>query len=246
MSGRPLKAVEVRLEGTRFVDCGTARESREDREDTTRSRTALAIFHRRIEGLKAETLAVRQEMARLRESVAARLEESRAEGHLAGLAEGRGQAEAELEEAFRLLAGQERDFRRAAADYHARADRELVRLARWMAEAVLRRELPLDGEALARRVRDLLEECLDQQVVRLHLHPGERRRLLGEGLEERQPRLAELVRSLAGRLEWVEAADVPPGACRVELHDGLLEASPPAMLEHLEQELIRACQGGGA
>jgi len=35
----------------------------------------------------------------------------------------------------------------------------------------------------------------------------------------------------------VEAPDVPPGACRVELHDGLLEAAPAAMLDHLAEGL---------
>ena len=240
MSGTLLRAEQVRLGGARYVDSASRAETAVLEAGEARGRLALGLFRRRIEALKDGNGELRGEMALLREELAGRLEQSREEGHAAGLAEGRRQVEEELEEAFRLLEVQEREFRRAARAYHAAADRELVRLARWMAEAVLRAALPLDEEAPARRAADLLEACLDQQVVRLHLHPGERRRLLGEGLAERRPRLAALVKALEGRLEWVEAADVPPGACRAELHDGLLEASPAAMLEHLEQALAAA------
>ena len=246
MSGLLLKVGQVRLGGTRYVDSATQEEMRAPGELALRSRTALSLFRRRIDAVKAENLALCGDMARLTEELGGRLDEARGESHALGLAEGRRQVEEELEEAFRLLEIQEREFRRAARDYHAQADRELVRLARWMAETVLRTALPLDEEAPARRLADLLEACLDQQVVRLHLHPGERRRLLGEGMAERQPRLAALIASLAGRLEWVEAPDVPPGACRVELHDGLLDAAPAAMLEHLEQSLTRALLAGDA
>ncbi|MDP2361648.1 MAG: FliH/SctL family protein [bacterium] len=240
-----LKAEQVRLGSGRFLDSGTREEAGSGREEQKRLRTAQALFRRRIGALKEEGFQQARRLEELLADMGRRLEEARAEGHAAGLLDGRRQVEEELAEAFRLLAMQEEEFRRAAADYHRQADRELVRLARWMAETVLRRALPLDEEALARRVRDLLEDCLDQQTVRLHLHPGERRRILGDDLEERLPRLAELIRSLAGRLEWVEAAEVPPGACRVELHDGLLEAGSAAMLDHLEEELVRQADEAG-
>ncbi|MFA7329715.1 MAG: FliH/SctL family protein [Candidatus Delongbacteria bacterium] len=242
MSGQLLKAGSVRLEGVAWVDTGTHAESRGDQGEFQRSSTALALFRRRIEALRAENTQLRAEMAALRESVAERQEQSRAEGHLLGLEEGRLRVEDELLEAFHLLEIQSEAFRAEAARYHEGADRELVALARWLAEQVLRRELPLDEERLARQVAALLEACLDQQVLRLHLHPGDRRRLLGEELLERLPRLRTLLQTLQGRLEWVEAADVPPGACRVELHDGLLDAAPAGMLDHLEQSLVRALE----
>jgi len=232
-----LKARAVRLAGERFVDSATRAETAAASRSRARQDTATALYRRRIEALKRENDALRAEAAALRAAEAERQARSLADGHAAGVSEGRRQVEEELVEAFRLLEGQAGEFRRAAAAYHRQADRELVRLARWMAEAVLRRELAADDEALARRVRDLLEACLDQQSVRLHVHPGERRRLLGEEMAARLPRLAELVESLRGRLEWVEAPDVPPGACRVELHDGLLEAAPAAMLDHLAEGL---------
>jgi len=244
VSGALLKAASVRVAGDVWVDSCTPQEAELARREDERGVRALSVFRRRIEGLKHENERLQREMRDLRAGMDERLEAARAEGHSAGLHDGHRQAEAELEESFRLMELQDREFRRAAADYHTLADRELIRLARWMAEAVLRRALPLDGEALVRRVRDLLEQCLDQQVVRVHLHPGEKRNLLGEDLEERQPRLAALVKELQGRLEWVESVDVPPGACRVELHDGLLDAAPQAMLRHLEEELMRAVDAG--
>lgn len=239
MSSTLLRAETVRLLGTTWVDTGTREETRGDSGEHARSRTALTLFRRRIDTLRDENLALREEMERLREALGGRLEVSRGEGYLLGVAEGRRQVEEELLEAFHQLEGQERAFRKAAVEYHAEADRELVALARWLAERVLARELPLDEERLARQLTELLQSCLDQQVVRLHLHPGDRRRLLGDEMLERIPRLGALLTTLQGRLEWAEAADVPPGACRVELHDGLLDASPQGMLDHLEQSLVR-------
>ncbi len=244
MSGAVLKAGGVRMAGEVWVETLAPHETELARRDHERGGRALAVFHRRIDGLKHENERLVREMRELRAAQEERLEAARAEGHQLGVERGRRQAEEELEEAFRLMEIQDREFRRAAAAYHVQADRELIGMARWMAEAVLRRALPLDGEALARRVRDLLEHCLDQQVLRVHLHSGDKRALLGEDLAQRQPRLDALVKELAGRLEWVESADVPPGACRVELHDGLLDATPAAMLRHLEEELVRAVDAG--
>lgn len=244
VSGGVLKAQGVRLAGEVWVDTLAPHEAERAQREQGREARSLTVFHRRIEGLKHENERLIREMRELRAAQEERLETARAEGHSTGLAQGHRQAEEELEEAFRLMELQDREFRRAAAAYHASADKELIRLARWMAEVVLRRALPLDSEALARRVRDVLESCLDQQVLRVHLHSGEKRQLLGPDLAERQPRLDALVRELAGRLEWVESTDVPPGACRVELHDGLLDAAPAAMLRHLEEELVRAVDEG--
>lgn len=244
MSSSLVKAAALRFEGTSWVDTGTRGESLLELGDVQRSRTALLLFRRRIESLREENLRLVDASATERAELAARLEQSRVEGHLLGVEEGRRQVEEELVEAFRLLEIQEQAFRREAQRYHAQADRELVGLARWMAEQVLRRELPLDEGTLARQLSGLLEQCLDQQVVRLHLHPGDRRRLLGEEALARVPQLGGLLQSLQGRLEWVEAADVPPGACRVELHDGLLDADPAGMLDHLEAALVKALQAG--
>lgn len=244
MSGGLLKAASVRMAGEVWVDSVSTAEAELSRRLDEREARALGVFQRRIQGLKHENERLQREMRDLRAALDERLEVARQEGQDMGFQLGRRQAESELEESFRLMELQDREFRRAAAAYHHQADVELIRLARWMAETVLRRALPLDAEALPRRVRDLLEQCLDQQAVRVHLHPGERRQLLPADLEEHQPRLHALVQELKGRLEWVESADVPPGACRVELHDGLLDAAPQAMLRHLEEELVRTVEAG--
>ena len=236
MSG-VLKSESVSLRGTVWVDTATLREGRAEQEEPRRARTALQLLRRRIETLLDGNRVLQEEMETQRRELALRLEQSRAEGHALGVEEGRKQVEEELAEAFRLLGSQERELRAEAARYHQGADRELVALARWLAEQVLARELPLDEERLGRQLQRLLEVCLDQQTVRLHLHPGDRRRLLGAEALERLPRLGAVLGELQGRLEWVEAADVPPGACRVELHDSLLDAAPAAMLDHLQQSL---------
>ncbi len=236
MSG-VLKAESVNLRGTAWLDTATLQEGRTERGEPRRARTALGLLRRRIESLVEENRALRHDMDQQLQELAGRLEQSRGEGHLLGVEEGRRQVEDELGESFRLLGIQEREMRVEAQRYHVGAERELVALARWLAEQVLARELPLDGERLGRQLQRLLEACLDQQTVRLHLHPGDRRRLLGPEALERSPRLGAVLAELQGRLEWVEAADVPPGACRVELHDGLLDAAPAAMLDHLQQLL---------
>ena len=236
MSG-VLKFESVTLRGMAWLDTATLQEGRAERGEPRRARTALGLLRRRIESLVEENRALRTTMDLQLQELAGRLEESRGEGHTQGVEEGRRQVEDELAESFRLLGIQEREVRAEAQRYHLGAERELVALARWLAEQVLARELPLDGERLGRQLQRMLEACLDQQSVRLHLHPGDRRRLLGPEALERLPRLGAVLAELQGRLEWVEAADVPPGACRVELHDGLLDAAPAAMLDHLQQML---------
>lgn len=228
-----LKPRQTRQGADSWLDTATVAERGGEAEQPKRSLQALRVFRLRIERLMAEREELRARVAALEADIVRGDREARDEGFEAGRLEGRVEAERELAAGFELLGTMEREFRRAAGRYHREADCELVGLARWMAERVVQREIVLDERRLERVAGALIDHWTGEGVYRFRLHPADRRTLLASPAAER------LRERAGGRIEWVDAPEVPPGGCRLELASGLVDAAPDEMLRHLEQALLK-------
>jgi flagellar biosynthesis/type III secretory pathway protein FliH len=216
-----------------WLDTVTRHERGCESDLPRRELQALRVFRLRIERLLAERTLLEQRLAASEAARRSGDQSAREEGFAAGRLQGRREMEQELAGGFSLLGMLEREFRAAAVRYHREADGELVRLARWMSERVLHRQLAGDDSRLERLVRALLAHWVGEGVYRFRLHPEDRRRLLAT------PAAQRLQEDAAGRIEWVEAAEVPPGGCRLELAAGIVDTAPAELLAHLEGALLK-------
>ncbi len=230
-----IKSHRTREGHTAWVDTDSDREAALDAggaSESERREQAARVYRRRIHGLLEDRERLLGELEEARAQLHSREQEALEAGRRRGLDEGRAVARRELEESFSLIGMLQAEFRRAAEAYHRDSDRQLVRLARWMAERVLSRELPLDAERLQRTLRELLDYWVAEQVYRFRLHPDDRVALTGmpelHGFEERS----------GGRLEWVDSPEIPRGSCRLELSSGVVDALPEEMLRYLEERLL--------
>jgi flagellar biosynthesis/type III secretory pathway protein FliH len=231
-----LKGNQTRSAGTRWIDPAPAEDAVAAPLDRQRVLQAQQVFKRRITSLKNQLEENRHKQEELQAGIRERMNEAREEGYEAGLSAGRREAEAELAAAMDLIGQMEKAFRRESLRLTESIESELVELAAWMASQVLADELRLGSERLERSVSALIERFQDQTELRFHLHPRDRAAFMELG------KAKELVAGFKGRIDWIASADVPPGSCRLQLPDGLVETAPAEMIRHLKKELIAASQ----
>ncbi len=232
-----IPADRIRAGGASYVDTASPEEVRVTQrmpEASERERTAMRVYQRRIERLQEDNRRLMASLAEMAAEEDRRLEAASNQALEEGREQGREEMLAQMREQFSLIALMQTEFRRAAGEYHRDADRELVRLVRWMAERVLARELPLDEQLLGRQVRELVEHWAGEDVYRFRLHPEDRRRLSAD------PGMEQLRQRLQGRVEWVASPEIPLGSCRLELAHGVVDTLPAEMLAHLEEQALAA------
>lgn len=234
-----LKEHQTRAEGRILIDPVRELESEDNLREQKREAISFQVFQRRIRTLKEQIMRRDTALHELKESVADRMSQSRDEGFAAGVEQGRKDREAELEQAFELLAEMEQAFRRETKDFHVSAEDELIELAGWMTSTVLAREFKLDRQRLPGLLGRLLHYYNDQPALRFHLHPGDRAAL------HDTPPFEELCAKYHGRLDWVASPEVPPGSCRLELPTGIVDTAPQEMVQHLVHELQQSRRSSG-
>jgi flagellar assembly protein FliH len=235
-----LKGNHIHLEGRRYLNTLSATEVLEESRPTELHSqqpevVSSGVFQRRIEALQDEVRGLQERLQQSEASVVQAAQTARDEGFQAGEIEGSQKQRLELKESFELIDRMEREFRRTAAVYHENSDKALLKMARWMAEKILTHEIPLEGiDGLLLRIRAMMEHWVGETVYRFHLNPTERKQLLESS------RAVEIETFCEGRIEWIKSPEIPPGGCRLDLTQGMLEGTPSEMLEHIEQSLIGA------
>ncbi len=152
------------------------------------------------------------------------------QGWLKGMAEGRAQCQAKVDEQLNRaihLGNQIGRARVAALEEH---DRDVVEVALAICKKILLKEVDADKELIVRQVRQILGLLLNKHLVTLKVHPTDL--LVLEPLHE-----ALRAEFLDGDHLVIEAyADVQPGGCLVEQAGLQLDARLEQQLEAVATE----------
>ncbi|MGM0380679.1 MAG: FliH/SctL family protein [bacterium] len=184
---------------------------------------------REAEQIKEEAEEEAQEIIQARES---KVEEARQEGYEEGYEDG--QQEARSDTAQMIARGEEilSEAQRERESYLLDHRDELVRLARHLAEHIVRKTVEVDEEVAGRVVADALDEISEVKEISLVLHPDDYA-LVEEVIEnekQEHPSLTEIT--------LVEDSRLEPGGCLIRTDFGDLDATVEGQLDHLSGQLL--------
>ena len=166
--------------------------------------------------------AVHADIARLEQDLMKARAAARAEGE----AQGRQQAQAELQPVIQKLAAAIHETAELRGRLREQAESDLVRLAIAIARKILGREITADPEAIAGVVKASLERIRGQELLRVRLHP------------ECKAKVAEcLSRIGASHAEVLGDPACERGTVIFETTRGNLDASIDTQLREIERGL---------
>ncbi len=143
--------------------------------------------------------------------------------------------EHELDELRDRYARSVDELSRAGFELSLRVERDVVRLARKLAEIVVRRVVGLDTEVIMSSLRAAFEVSGPLEKVTVRCAPGDVAKLRGAAEEVAQDKM--------GR--WVEvavqpSADIEPGGVLLLFEEGIVDARLPSQLDRLTAVVERA------
>jgi flagellar assembly protein FliH len=162
------------------------------------------------------------------QEAASRLDQSRREAFVEGIAAGRQQAEEQIRPAMEGLAQALAELSRLKETTHDQATKDLVHLAISIAARVIHREVAIDPDALAGLVKAAFMKVQSREINRVSMHPAL------EGLVRKSLEQCGAPKNL------VLAPDtgLKPGEVFFETAQGNLDASVETQLAEIERGLI--------
>jgi flagellar assembly protein FliH len=162
------------------------------------------------------------------QEAASRLDQSRREAFVEGIAAGRQQAEEQIRPAMEGLAQALAELSRLKETTHEQATKDLVHLAISIAARVIHREVAIDPDALAGLVKAAFMKVQSREINRVSMHPAL------EGLVRKSLEQCGAPKNL------VLAPDtgLKPGEVFFETAQGNLDASVETQLAEIERGLI--------
>ncbi len=157
------------------------------------------------------------------------------QGRIKGIAEGRAQCQAKVDEQLKRAIHLANQIGRARVAALEEQDRDVVEVALAISKRILLKEVEVDKELIVRQVRQILGLLLNKHLVTLKVHPEEL--LLLKPLHE-----ALQAEFLDGEHLVIEGhADIQPGGCIVEQAglqlDGRLEQQLEAVATEFGLEI---------
>ncbi len=174
-------------------------------------------------------------IAKANQDAAAIRRRAQSEGHRAGVAQVEKMVEqrlaGQLKTLLPALESAVRQLEEAKQQWLAHWEKAAIRLARAIAQRVIRRELAQDPQITLGWIREALELASGSAQVVLRLNPQDHQSL--------QPQVELLLRQMAllGRVEIVADDQISPGGCRVETGFGSIDQQVEAQLDRIEAEL---------
>lgn len=156
-------------------------------------------------------------------------EAARQEGYSEGFRQGQEEAEAIKAEAEKALQLAHEEHRQLLAG----AEEEIVQIAVSLAEKVLSRQVEIDREAVLSLLAKGLDALPGGQEVEMKVHPRDK-----QVCRENRDRLQELMKNGAV-LEIIADQEVPPGCCRIESEEAIVELMIQKELESLGRKLLK-------
>jgi flagellar assembly protein FliH len=230
-----IRAEQVKVENDTYLETLTVTECRQQErmpDVNARLKTVSAVYRRKIQTVQDKRLQIEEELAELRLQQSLAEANARKEGYAKGLEQGRKDTRNELAGEFEHLSLMAEEFRTAAGLYHGKADTELIKLAVWIAERILLREVKEGLPLLLRTINELLDNWQQEELYRFRLNPEDRRLLF------KHPELEQLKEKVSGKIEFIESPEIPHLSCRLELTSGIVDATPKEMLKYIEAQLI--------
>jgi flagellar assembly protein FliH len=162
------------------------------------------------------------------QEAASRLDQSRREAFVEGIAAGRQQAEEQIRPAMEGLAQALAELSRLKEITRDQATEDLVHLAISIAARVIHREVAIDPDALAGLVKAAFTKVQSREINRVSMHPA-LESLVRKSLEQC---------GAAKNLELAPDPGLKPGEVFFETAQGILDASVETQLAEIERGLI--------
>ncbi|NIM06545.1 MAG: hypothetical protein GTO55_08960 [Armatimonadetes bacterium] len=171
------------------------------------------------------------------ESEAKRIREA---AHEQGLAEGREQAQKELEAKQAELAKLEEEIEAERTNFFDRMEPEVTRLAVTVAEKVLARELESRPETVVDLVKNAMKRMRERESLRVKVNP--------EDLPLVRAARDDLMSEVNGvkKLDLADDRRVGRGGCVIESSNGILDARVKTQLDEIERVISEATTHGKA
>lgn len=174
-------------------------------------------------------------IAKANDDAAAIRRRAQMEGHRAGVAQVEKMVEqrlaGQLQTLLPALQSAVRQIEQARQQWLAHWEKAAIRLARAIAERVIRRRLAQEPEISLAWLREALELAAGTAQVVLRLNPQDHQSL--------RPQVDALLHQMAllGRVEIVADDQISPAGCRVETGFGTIDQQVESQLDRIEAEL---------
>ncbi len=176
-----------------------------------------------------------QILAEARRDADALREEARRTGEAAGREAAREtlgrEVERRMETVLPALEELLRQMRESSDAWRRSREQGLIRLARKIAERVVRERLERDPQITLQWAREALELVANSRHMQIRLHPRDHA-VLGEHIAQLAGRLR-----LPGKLEVMADATIEAGGCVVQTEHGELDQQLTTQLDRMEEEL---------
>lgn len=159
-------------------------------------------------------------------------QEAQEQGYAQGLEAGHEAARQKTMSAIQGLVGAAEAISQAHEEYVSNLEPEMLRLVRYIAEHVLRREVQGDLEIIRDTIRAALKNVLDREHTTVHLNPEDLQALSEAGIDP----AAELGKF--ERLEFVPDETVGRGGCMVESRTLSVDARLDTQLQRIFEALV--------
>ncbi|MFZ7113240.1 MAG: FliH/SctL family protein [Desulfatiglandales bacterium] len=189
---------------------------------------------RRLQGESKEKDGASQDPGDDREDLdtqLARLErEAYEKGFEQGQRDGVALEERQIEEKGKQLEALFSKIRDLRKNIYAEAEKEVLQLSTLIAKKIIRKEISLDPQVIARTIRAALEHLVDKSRLRILINPDD--------MEEVRRILPEIAnQAKGGEFHVVEDHSIERGGCILESGFGRINATLEDQLEMLQEEI---------